>query len=236
MRTAYLFSGHLRTFRDNNTLRPLFFDVNPPADCFVHTYRDRNFSGKKWHPDDGGASQAVDLSDVEWLIERYPGIARGRFHTDQISAGYEAMPEHLHNCGFRHTRQLVNEIRLAYEERYGFKYDLVVMLRFDIGLREPFILPEKIEPNTIYAAYNANMARKGLDSDTITYGHPDAIDALNIPAVPPEFVDSIDPNEWCGEKLCTAVRMSRGLKYQTHPLKHFFYRSGGVVLDVETSI
>lgn len=223
MRVAYCLSGHLRTFRKNTTLKPLFFDVNPPGPIICHTYATRNFRGQKWHGDDDGADDRVTSDDVRWLADKYGPLT---VVVDFAEAGHTYMPGALENCGFRHTRQRVNELRQAI-----VGIDCVVMLRWDIGFREPFILPDKIEPNTIYAAYNGNMAAKGLDSDTITYGHPDAIDALNIPAVPPELADTIHSSEMCGEKLCTAVRKLRGLDYKTHRVKHFFYRSHGE-LDV----
>lgn len=222
MRIAYLVSGHLRTFRKNTTLKPLFFDVNPPGKIFCHTYAYRNFAGHKWHNDDSEHDDLVTFEDATWLVQTYGPIVAG---VDKLRAGHEAMRFGLDNCGFRHTRQRVNEMR----RESGEQFDLVVMMRWDIGFREPFVLPTTIEPNTIYAAYNGNMAAKGLDSDTITYGHPDAIDALNIPAVPPELLGTIDPGEMCGEKLCTAVRKLRGLDYKTHRVKHFFYRSHGEV-------
>ncbi len=226
MRIAYCFSGHLRTFRQNTTLKPMFFDVNPPGDVYAHTYRVHNFEGEKWHADNFGADMPVTKADTDWLIGNYKRSIVAS--VDLALAGYEYMRDGLRNCGFRHTREAVCSLRRMSER----PYDLVVMMRWDIGFREPFILPTSIEPNTIYAAYNGNMASKGLDSDTITYGHPDAIDALNIPAVPPELVGQIDSNEMCGEKLCTAVRKLRGLEYKTHRVKHFFYRSHGE-LDVQ---
>ncbi len=234
MRTAYLFSGHLRSFRRNTTLRPLLFDVNPPAAVFVHTYRTRNFHGNKWHTDDSGAGEQVEPEDRDWLYRTYPGMAARRFHQDHLGAGFEHMPPGLENCGFRHTRQAVNELRQQYEKDTGVAFDLVVMLRFDIGLREPLILPTEIDQNTLYAAHNANMIRQGLDSDTITYGSPAVIDAINIPAVPPELADKIDGGEMCGEKLCTAVRQLRGIDYKIHPVRHFFYRSDSE-LDVDST-
>ena len=234
MKIAYCFSGHLRTFRQNTTLRPLLFDVNPPADVFVHTYSHHNFYGQKWHSDHVGSNEVVTPENREWIYKTYPGTAATRFHVDEKIAGYLYMPLLLQNCGFRHTRQEVNEIREHYEWVNKIKYDVVVMLRFDIGLREPFIIPEVIEPNTLYASYNFNMIRKDLDSDVITYGAPDVIDAVNIPAVPPELVDKIDSNEMCGEKLCTAVRQMRGIKYKIHPVRHFFYRSNSE-LDVDST-
>lgn len=226
MNIALCFSGHLRSFRQNTTLKALLFDVNPKMDSYVHTYSHHNFTGQKWHADDAGAVDVVTDEDLEWIAKSY-GKPKA-VYVEAANAGYAYMPPSLANCGFRHTRQAVNELR----RNCGVQYDLVCMMRFDIGLHEPLIFPDKIEPNTLYAAYNYNMVRQGLDSDTITYGTPEVIDAINIPAVPPELANNIDPNEWCGEKLCTAVRKLRGIEYKTHKLKHFFCRSNGE-LDVD---
>lgn len=233
MRIACCFSGHLRSFRQNTTLKAMLFDVNPPMAVFIHTYSRHNFTGKKWHSDDSDSSEPTTDKDIQWLHDAYPGIDPERSGIDVCEAGYEHMPAHLQNCGFRDTRAAVNELRQMYEQRTGKTYDLVCMMRFDIGLREPLIFPKVIAPNTLYAAYNYNMVRQGLDSDTITYGTPAVIDAINIPAVPEELADSIKPDEWCGEKLCTAVRKLRGIEYKTHKVKHFFYRATGT-LEVDS--
>ncbi len=236
MKIAYLFSGHLRTFRDNTTLKTMLLDANSQDySCFVHTYRTHNFTANKWHADDAGANELTTYEDTRWIRDNYPNTQP--LWIDPKNAGYEYMPPGLANCGFRHTRQRVNEIMrgaFRYNKKLG-PFDLACMIRFDIGLREPLVFsPPK--PNTLYAAYNHNMVRQGLDSDTITWGTPEVIWEMNVPAVPQELSDSVDPNEWCGEKLCTAVRKLRGFDYQTQPVRHFFYRSGGGVLDVETGM
>ncbi len=69
MKIAYLFSGHLRTHASNTTLKAMLFDVNPPGDVIIHTYATHNFSGHKWHGDDGKADLPVNVHDVRYLAE-----------------------------------------------------------------------------------------------------------------------------------------------------------------------
>lgn len=228
MKIAILFNGHLRTFRDNTTIENHLIRQYPDADVFCQTFQVRNLAGNKWHTDEGGAGEPVTDDDIDYLGKWQPVATE----VSPINSGADALPTHLAGVGFRWSKQRVCEMRQRYERAAGIKYDVVFIARYDLGLREPFVFPDKIEPDTLYGGYNRNQEQNGCDGDVFLYGTPEVIDACMIPAVPHELDALAFSVGFHGERLVTEARKLRGYKYAAHRTPHFLYRTGGGQMDV----
>lgn len=230
MKIAFLIHGHLRTYRDNDSIVPMLLARYPSADVFLQTFAWRNFAGNKWHADEFGADEQVTHKDMAWLASAYPNVVASTI-TDARSGGELLAPQHA-KMGFRVAREVACKQRQDYECLSGKQYDLVFMTRYDVGFREPVVLPETIDQNTLYGGYNANQAQHGRDGEVFVYGAPHVIDACMMPAVPPELAGTVEGVGYLGEWLMTETRKLRGFAYQAHRVPHFFYRSRGGQLNV----
>lgn len=230
MKIAYLFHGHLRTFRDNKTIVPMLLEPNP-GDVFINTFSWRNFAGNKWHTDHAGCADRTTQEDIEWLRGFYPGVVSTRV-IDAACGGDLLAPQHR-AMGFRVAKEDVCDQRQEYEAFTGVRYDVVFLARYDLGFEEPFSFPDTIDPNTLYGGHNANQVRMGMDGEVFLYGAPAVVDACVTPAIPPELADKVEGWGLHGEQLMTAARKLRGYAYKGHDIGHFLYRSGGGFVKVE---
>ncbi len=229
MKVAILFHGHLRSFRDNDTIVPMLLDQYPDADVFAQTFCVRNFRGNKWHTDDGGADEPVTMDDVRLLFDRFrlKGLNESYF-----KSGGEALPPAYAAMGFRWAKEKACTMLHDYEKKHGTKYDVVFLARYDLGFNEPFRFPDVIEPNTLYGGYNRNQEQRGYDGEVFLYGSPEVIDKCVIPAVPKGLESLVVSSGFHGEQVMTAARKLAGVEYKAHRIPHFLYRSDGGRLAV----
>lgn len=226
MKIAYVFPGHLRTFRSNGSLRQYLLNIYP-GDMFVHTYSRRNVDVETWHRDGAGKDDAVTDDDIEWLDYTYPEIVA--ISVDPKPGGYCYAPPGCEKIGPRKAFEQAHELRNAYEKLTGITYDVVFQLRFDLVFHEPFVMPETIDPNTLYGGLNLNMEEKGLDGDVWSYGHPNVMNKVYIPAFPPEEIPHMPSYGHQGESANTAIRKRHGFAYRSHKLRHSLLRSTGLM-------
>lgn len=230
MKLAILFNGHLRTWRNNDTIVDRLVRQYPDADVFCQTFRVRNLVGNKWHQDEGEAGQPVVNDDIFDIIKWLQPV---HLCVSPCDSGADMLPLEFAGVGFRWSKQRVCEIRQDFETRRNVRYDCVFIARYDLGFDEPVILPETLDPETVYGGYNANQERQGNDGEVFVYGAPQVIDALMCPAVRPELASEVPAMGFIGETLVTKTRKLLGLKYQPHKIKHFLYRTGGERLYIE---
>lgn len=230
MKIAYVFTGHLRTFRQNSSIVPMLLERHP-GDVFLQTFSTRNFDGNKWHRDHAGAGELVTQDDLDWLSSTYPGVVVASVTTATSGADLLA-PEHA-GMGFRVARELGCQVRREYENATGKQYDLVFLARYDLGFREPVTLPDQVDPYTLYGGYNANQERQGNDGEVFVYGSPHVIDSVMCPAIPHMFAEQVPEMGYVGEKLMTLVRKSLAFDYEPHRVRHFLYRDQWQ-MDVES--
>lgn len=233
MKVAHQVCGHLRTFRENTTIVPNLLEA-VPGDVFVSTFAVRNFAGNKWHLDEGGAGDVVTDDDVAWIKSNWPNVVD--VWVSPLASGGEGMPPDLAAMGFRKARALGCDLRRMHRltlSKMWQDYDVVIVSRPDLGLRQPLALPDIIAPNTLYGGYNANQERQGCDGEVFVYGRPEVIDAAFLPAIPGGFSGLASELGYHGEKLSTEIRKAAGLAYAPHRIPHFLYRSGGAITEIE---
>ncbi len=225
MKIAYCFSGHLRTFNRNPSLLKYLLGPNP-GDVFVHTYKMRN-GGPRWHRDNSGDDVEVTPDDIGHIEKKYRPVA---LLIDEKQCGADHLVAEHARMGFRHSICRSNTLRVDHEESTETKYDVVFSARFDLLLQEPFVFPDKIDPETVYGSYNKNMEEKGYDGEVFTYASPDVMTAMTIPAIPAIVADKVPGYDFIGEALFTEVRKSHGFKYQAHSVPLGLLRSYGVLV------
>ncbi len=228
-RIAYCFYGHPRTFRDNTSLIPNLLE-RYPGDIFIHIYpmKDLGSHQQAWHPDRAGSDVKLTPEDLQWIRETYPGIVTFQVDSKNYSSDY--IPPFAAKFGGRHSGACVQGLRRGYEDEHGFKYDIVFRMRFDLVLQEPFVLPAKIDENTLYGAYNLTAIENKVDDDLFNYGSSRVMDAVFGVAIPPAEEHKIPGYGFQGEALVTSIRKSAGLKYESHaPMKCGLLRSTGLL-------
>ncbi len=228
-RVAYTFYGHARTFRDNVSLLPNLIR-RYPGDIFIHIYpmRDLGPHQQAWHSDRSGEDDRLTDGDLAWIRQTYPNIVS--FVVDPKDYSTEYIPPFAQKFGGRHSGACVQAQRREYEALKRFKYDIVFRMRFDLVLEEPFVLPAKIDDNTLYGAYNLTAIENGVDDDLFNYGSGRVIDGVFGVAIPPEEERLIPGYGFQGEALVTSIRKRAGFSYASHaPIKCGLLRSTGLL-------
>lgn len=226
---AYCFLGHLRTFREHNTLMTNLIGPNP-GDVFMHTYSRLNAPTPLWHGNNKGCDVKVTAADIDWIRQRYPVVAA---ELDPAADGSVYAPSAWKRCGGRWSVCRVNELRRRHEEQLGRRYDIVFLARFDLMLLKPttLVLPE---PQTVYGSHD-KLGMDGqtrLDGDVFLYGSSDAITALTTEPFPPAFAAAAEAGGFEGERVGTAMRKAAGLQYRVHRVRHGLLRPGGSFMSV----
>ncbi len=229
MKIAFAFYGHPRTFRENTTLIPNLIE-RYPGDIFIHIYPTRDLSADQvaWHADRAGSGVWLTDDDKQWIRDTYPNIKA--FVVDPLPNSTYYVPSYAAKFGGRDSGAKVQALRRAYEQSRGTKYDVVFRMRFDLVLLEPFVLPETIDDNTLYGAYNLTAIENNVDDDLFNYGNPRVIDGVFGEAFPPEEALKITGYGFQGEALVTSIRKARGFDYKSHvPMKCGLLRSTGLM-------
>ncbi len=229
MRIAYCAYGHARTFRSNTSLIPNLMALYP-GDMFVHIYpmKDIGADQQCWHPDRAGQNELITANDKQWILDTYPNI-KG-FEIDPLPYSTNYIPAYAQKFGGRHSGSVVQKMRRDYAVANAAPYDVVFRIRFDLVLLEPFRMPEKIDPNTLYGAYNLTAIEKGVDDDLFNYGTPRVIDGCFGTPIPEEEIEKIPSYGFVGEALVMSIRKSHGFDYKSHePMKCGLLRSNGLM-------
>lgn len=224
MKIAYTFGGHLRTFKQNQTLIPNLMGPNP-GDIFVYTYARHNVTGSQWHGDRGNVERVTSVDDLQWIRDRFAGF-RGA-EVSQKTCGSQGWPADVERMGFRDGWCEVQRMRRFYEGATGTSYDLVFNCRWDLYLAEPIVFPAVLEPDTVYGGLNPHQLSRGFDGEVFLYGRPDVMDRLLTPAIPDYLRSLIPAYGFNGESLVTAWRKNLDLRYVPHPVGYGLLRSSG---------
>ncbi len=229
MKTAMTFYGHARTFRENTSLIPNLIE-RYPGDIFIHIYPTKDLAPDQvaWHDDRAGSGVWLTEEDRDWICDTYPNIKA--FVVDPLPNSTYYVPSYAAKFGGRDSGAKVQALRRAYEQSTGTKYDIVFRVRFDLVFLEPFVMPETIDENTLYGAYNLTALERGVDDDLFNYGSPRVIDGCFGEAFPASEVANIPGYGFVGEALVTSIRKSRGFDYKSHaPMKCGLLRSTGLM-------
>lgn len=81
---------------------------------------------------------------------------------DFSSHSSRARPEILYSQSY--SRQATAQLKKEYEDKHGFKYDIVINTRFDIRVNPLDLL--KLEPNKIYAGIGPNFVNTTLFNES----------------------------------------------------------------------
>lgn len=221
MKVAYCFYGHLRTFRKNQTVRPLIDRY--PGDVYVHTYSHLNTELRRWHHDNGGKDQRVTDEDVQYIKDNFPTVVT--IEVDLENGGHAHLAAEYKKHGSRYSMCRANELRKA----AGKEYDVVFLLRFDVLLMETLSLPA-LKDNTWYGAHNRNATRQGVDCDLFNFAKPDVMDRMLAEPFPPCAHDIAVNCGHQGEQIPREIRKHYGIDAEWAPLRHAMLRSDGIVL------
>lgn len=229
MKIAFVFAGHLRSFKENNSLVRNLIEPNG-GDVFVHTFSKRNVRGLKWHNDEAWVDENVTDADLNWIQDNIPGVIS--IVRDVRTCGADALPDEHKKMGFRESWRLAHFTRRFHEQEENKKYDVVFNARWDLVLDEPLYLPYEIRPNTFYGSYNLTSIEKGIDGEVFAYGSPEVMNAMYAEAVPEQLASKVASFDYEGERLVTEVRKSLGIEYVTHRHPCYLLRSGGTLVRI----
>ncbi len=221
--------GHPRTFRQNTSLVTNLLD-RYPGDMFVHLFPMHDLGPHQvaWHPDRAGSAQPVTEDDVRWIYATYPRIKKFELAAHPYSTYY--VPEVASKFGGRYSGARAQSLRREFERDWFVEYDIVFRLRFDLVFNEPFVMPEKIDPGTLYGAYNLTAIENCVDDDLFNYGSPHVIDSVFGEAFPDRELANMEGYGFQGEALVTSIRKFHGFKYASHaPMKCGLLRSTGLM-------
>lgn len=234
MKTAYCFSGHLRTFKQNHSLGAYLMGIKKQhGDIFIHTYAVKNVHGPMWHGDRAGWDEGVTNDDLNWVKQFYSNYGDVQaLYMDPAVGGSVYMPPGCEAMGYRHSIAMANELRKNFECMFGFEYDLVFNARFDLVLGEPLLLPHP-RPNVFYGGYNLTAIEKNVDGEVFSYASSHVMDKMVHPMIPQSELERVPGYELCGEKLFTSIRQRHGFEYQAHKIKYGLLRSTGL-MEVRT--
>jgi hypothetical protein len=225
MKIAYCFSGYLRRFWTNPTLVENVIK-RAPGDLFVHTWNTLNYGGATWHGDTGLSNMAVDDVVLSFLRQQYGTPARL-----VVEAPPAFPPELMPVIQARYSVWRANALKAEVERERGFTYDLVVNLRFDLLVHEPFTLPTK-GLDTLRCLANANCVSQGLCCDILDFGSSPVMDVVAdlYGAIRDGIVT--EPNTSSGERFLTKWCAMNALPFTYVSVRSSILRSDGSLLDI----
>jgi len=222
MKIAYCFSGYLRRFWDNSSLQTNIIR-RAPGDLFVHTWDTLNYAGPTWHGDVGLASTRIDARILQKLAEQYGPFAK------LVVERAPEFPAHLMpTIQGRYSCWRANQFKCEHEMQQGFCYDIVVNLRFDLVVHEPFDFPKAIERGALYCLENNNCIAQGLCCDILNFGCSRTMDIVN------ELYEAIvtQATALSGERFLTQWCAQRQIPFRAVATRCSLLRSNGSLMAI----
>lgn len=226
MRIAYCFSGHLRRFWDNRSLQEQVIG-RAPGDLFVHTWNTLNSGGVSWHGDTNLAAIPVDAEKLHTLQEQFGPFAKIVVDPPPQLPGH-LMPTVQSRCSFWRA----NSFKCDREKELGIRYDVVVNLRFDLMVHEPFAFPKAIEPGVLYCLNNRNCVDHRLCCDILNFGSSRTMDLVSeiFQAMCAGRVTA--PTAFSGERFLTTWCAQQHIPFRYWPACCSLLRPNGSLLTI----
>jgi len=225
MKIAYCFSGYLRRFWTNPTLVQHVIG-RAPGDLFIHTWNTLNYAGATWHGDTGLSNMAVDDVVLSFLRQQY-----GKATRLVVEAPPAFAPELMPVIQARYSAWRANGLKSEVERERRFTYDLVVNLRFDLLVHEPFTLPRK-GLDRLHCLGNANCVSQALCCDILNFGSSSVMDVVADLYGAIRDGDVIEANTNSGERFLTRWCAVNGVPFTYVSVPSSILRSDNSRLEI----
>ena len=225
MKIAYCFSGYMRRFWTNPTLVQNVIG-RAPGDLFIHTWNTLNYGGATWHGDTGLSNMAVDDVVLSFLRQQYGPATRL-----MVEAPPAFPPELMPVIQARYSTWRANALKTEVERERRFTYDLVVNLRFDLLVHEPFTFP-RANLDRLHGLSNANCVSQGLCCDILNFGSSRVMDVVAelYTAIRDGVV--MEPNANSGERFLTKWCAANNVPFTYTTVRSSIVRTDGSLLEI----
>jgi hypothetical protein len=185
MRVAICFSGQLRNVRTTfeQFYRPHVLEPNQhhEIDTFVHAWYDRDTIGQSLITAGGGVgSTPVPGNVIQEVYEYYnpkTTLLQHQLPFDERNYNDNKYPmiKPKFTLSKMYSGWMSNQLRLDYETKFGFKYDVIAVARFDWAFLQPIHFDFVTRPGIYHPGLNPHGINVGYimgdDSSINTYSN-----------------------------------------------------------------
>lgn len=165
------------------------------VDTFIHTWYDSSINSTKEY----GGSFTFDKDIKQTIFDLYKPVYSNFTPPITTFPGYENRAiniEYAQYCMFYSIKR-ANDLKIEYEQRSGFEYDVVIRTRFDAGILQPIDF-KNLNKNTLYSI--DAISNPEVYCDWLLYGDTKTLDTVCSLY---NYIDEIRSkvSTFCGEEL-----------------------------------
>ena len=151
MKTCILLHGHMRTYKKTYDSLRNYIDDFENIDIFIHTWDTLDRVTPSYYENSSSSNICIEhitelYKPIDILVEKQV------FNNPDITCPYNKISLEGHKYYFESLYK-VNLLKMKYETKHNFKYDIVIKLRPDIILKSKLRL-NMLNYNTIYLIGN----------------------------------------------------------------------------------
>ena len=228
LRTAICISGQPRNVEAGLAfIKPNILDHNNEADVFIHVWWDDDVVGKRLVNAGGHvASDTIRPATLEYIESSYQPLVmqfEPQRQFDEKNYNERKWPgiTPFYSLSQRYSIWRSHELRREHEEKRGFKYDVVMKLRFDWACYSP-IVADDFDPSVMNTP-DRNPHLNGID-DTFAISSSENMDVYSELFFRLDEYYNEDQIDFCDELLLYHHLKKNGIRTVTHPFPYDLLR------------